>query len=264
MNDRRTIAGADSTATTASGVGDDPETNGDPEEGATTVGEAVRDVGPVRRYDLQVHTDASPCSRATPAEIATAAIRAGLSGIAITNHDTLDGVEAVREAIADLGADLEVIPGVEVTTTQGHLLALGVREAPPRDDPVPVIEDVHDQGGVAVLSHPFDRLRQVYDRELEAIAAVVDGVETRNSRCVRRRYNGESAAFAARNGLAQTGGSDAHFPMEVGRAATACRGDVLTAIRAGETRAIGRGGYLSGHVATKLHQLLGYTARVTG
>jgi predicted metal-dependent phosphoesterase TrpH len=108
-----------------------------------------------------------------------------------------------------------------------------------------------------VLSHPFDRLRQVYDRDLEAIAAAIDGIETRNSRCVRPRYNADAEAFAARHGLTMTGGSDGHFPREVGRAVTACRGDVLDAIRAGETRAVGRGGYLSGHVATKVHQVRG-------
>ena len=214
----------------------------------------------IRRYDLQVHTDASPCSAASPAEIAVAAVETGLDGIAITNHDTTAGVSEVRHAIAGLDGEIDVISGVEVTTTQGHLLALGVHEPPPQADPRTVIEDVHDQGGVAVLSHPFDRLRQVYDRDLEDIAATVDGVETCNSRCVRPRYNADSKRFAARYGLAQTGGSDAHFPREVGRAVTECRGEVLDAIRAGETRSVGRGGYLSGHIATKLHQF----ARVIG
>ena len=239
-----------------------------------------RDSTATRRYDLQVHTDASPCSAATPAEIAVAAVEAGLDGIAITNHDTTEGVQQVRHAASGLDGDLDVIPGVEVTTTQGHLLALGVEKAPPQADPLAVIENVHEQGDVAVLSHPFDRLRQVYDRDLEAIAAAVDGIEVRNSRCVRRRYNEAASAFAARHGLAETGGSDAHFPREVGRAVTEYdakieagfeaeagtetevraegghedgRG-VLDAIRAGETRGVGRGSYLSGHVATKLHQ----------
>ena len=219
---------------------------------------AERSQGPTRRYDLQVHTDASPCSAATPAEIAVAAIETGLDGIAITNHDTTEGVREVRHAVSGLGTELDVISGVEVTTTQGHLLALGVREAPPRADPLTVVEDVHDQGGIAVLSHPFDRLRQVYDRDLEAIAVAVDGVETRNSRCVRPRYNDEAKAFAARYGLTETGGSDAHFPREVGRASTEFEdrdgSGVLDAIREGRTRSVGRGGYLSGHVATKLHQ----------
>ena len=211
----------------------------------------------VRRYDLQVHTDASPCSAATPVRIAHAASEANLDGIAITNHDTTEGVRAVRQAASGLRDGIDVISGVEVTTTQGHLLALGIENEPPQADPLAVVENIHEQGGLAVLSHPFDRLRQVYDRNLEGIAAAVDGIETRNSRCVRPRYNADAAAFAARHDLAETGGSDGHFPREVGRAATACRGDVLDAIRAGETRAVGRGGYLSGHVATKLHQARG-------
>jgi predicted metal-dependent phosphoesterase TrpH len=232
------------------------------DEGATDVDATDGNgTGPIRRYDLQVHTDASPCSAASPATIAHAASEAGLDGIAITNHDTTEGVREVRHAVSGLDAGatsgIDVIAGVEVTTTQGHLLALDVSEAPPQADPLTAIENVHEQGGLAVLSHPFDRLRQVYDRDLEEIATVVDGIETRNSRCVRPRYNADSRAFAARFELTETGGSDAHFPREVGRAATECHGDVLEAIRAGETRAVGRGGYLSGHVATKLDQFRG-------
>ncbi|PSP73981.1 histidinol-phosphatase [Halobacteriales archaeon QS_3_64_16] len=210
-----------------------------------------------RRYDLQVHTDASPCSAATPAQVARAASEANLDGIAITNHDTTEGIREVRRAASGLSEGIDVISGVEVTTTQGHLLALNVAKPPPQADPLTVIENIHEQGGLAVLSHPFDRFRQVYDRDLEAIAAAIDGIETRNSRCVRPRYNRAAEAFAARHGLAETGGSDGHFPREVGRAATECRGDVLDSIRAGETRVVGRGGYLSGHVATKVHQVRG-------
>lgn len=207
----------------------------------------------VRRYDLQVHTDASACSRAHPKAVVEAAVAADLDGIAVTNHDTLDGYAEVRAAAPD---DLTVIPGVEVTTDEGHLLALGVREAPPPGDPLSVVERVHDRSGVAVLSHPFDRLRDSYAGDLADLAAAVDGVEGCNSRCVLPTDNRRAGAFADEHGLAVTGGSDAHFPMEVGRAYTTCEGPVLEAIRAGETSTAGRGGYLSGHVATKVHQLL--------
>lgn len=206
------------------------------------------------KVDLQVHTTASPCSRASPDEIASAAVSAGLDGIAVTDHDTMAGVAGVRAAAPDA---LTVIPGVEVTTSQGHLLALGVDSTPARGDPLSVIDDVHGQGGVAVLSHPFDALREHFDADLEAIAAAVDAVEAVNSRCVRPRYNDRSRAFAAAHDLPIVGGSDAHFPMEVGRAYTRCEGQPLQAVRDGETRAVGRGGYLSGHVATKLHQYAG-------
>lgn len=206
-----------------------------------------------RRYDLQVHTDASPCSSMPPERVAVAAADAGLDGIAVTDHDTLANVEAVRDAAP---ADLDMISAVEVTTTEGHLLALDVAEAPPQTDPLTVVDHVHEQGGVAVLSHPFDTLRQYYETDLDALADAVDGVEAVNSRCVRHRFNERAAAFAAAHNLAATGGSDAHCPMEVGRAYTRVEGDgsLAEAVRDGRVRPGGRGRYLSGHVATKLHQ----------
>jgi predicted metal-dependent phosphoesterase TrpH len=204
------------------------------------------------RYDLQVHTDASPCSSTPPEEVVEAALEAELDGIAITDHDTMQNVSVVAEHAP---SRLEVIPAVEVTTTQGHLLALGVEEPPsPDTDPLTAIVDTHRQGGVAVLSHPFDSLRQRYTNDLDAIADAVDGVEVINSRCVRERFNREASEFAERYEVAKTGGSDAHFPHEIGRAVTNCQGPVLDAIREGATVPDGRGRYLSGHVFTKINQ----------
>lgn len=207
-----------------------------------------------RRYDLQVHTAASPCSGASPVEVVEAALGAGLDGIAITNHDTLADVDAVRSAAPP---QLRVVSGVEVTTTQGHLLALGVDAVPERGDPLDVIDEVHDAGGVAVLSHPFDRLREFYDADLADIAAAVDGVEVTNSRVLRPKYNHLADGYAGEFDLARTAGSDAHFPMEVGRACTVCEGPLLESIRQGDTEVEGRGGYVSGHVATKIHEFVG-------
>lgn len=216
-----------------------------------------------RTYDLQVHTDASPCSNASPEAVASTAVERGLDGIAVTNHDTLAGVNAVRAAAPP---ELTVISGVEVTTNQGHLLALGVDEPPAPDDPVAVIDRVHERGGVAILSHPFDRLRQQYDTDLDAIADAVDAVEGCNSRCLLSRDNDRARTFARVHGLPTTGGSDAHFPMEIGRAYTVIDGDrplldVLGDQPSTEIDSRGHGGYLSGHIATKTHQLRESIAR---
>lgn len=207
----------------------------------------------MNRYDLQVHTNASPCSRATPQDIVDAALKAKLDGIAVTDHDTIDGYKEVNALAPE---QLTVIPGVEVTTTQGHILALDVSESPPQADPITVIDAIHEQEGLAVLSHPFDALRESYTEKLEEIAASVDGVEVMNSRCLFGRYNREARSFAETHDIAITGGSDAHFPMEVGRAYTTCDTPVLDAIRNGTTRVGGRGGYLSGHIATKINNAL--------
>jgi predicted metal-dependent phosphoesterase TrpH len=204
------------------------------------------------RYDLQVHTDASPCSNTAPSAVVTAAVEAGLDGIAITDHDTVQNVAAVERAAP---ASLDVISGVEVTTTQGHLLALGVEVPPPQVSALDVIEWVHDHGGVTILSHPFDTLRQFYTENLREIAEFVDAVEGVNSRCVFPQFNRRAQSFAVAHELPTTGGSDAHFPREVGRAYTECEADVLDAVRTGDVRACGRGGYLSGHMATKMYQI---------
>ncbi|MFC4987387.1 PHP domain-containing protein [Saliphagus infecundisoli] len=216
----------------------------------------------IRRFDLQVHTNASPCSSTPPERVVAAAVDAGLDGIAITDHDTVANVKAVREAAPDA---LDVISAVEVTTTEGHLLALDIAEPPPQADPLTVVDHVHDQGGAAVLSHPFDSLRQYYQTDLKALADAIDGVETVNSRCIRRRFNERAAAFATAYDLPATGGSDAHFPIEVGRAYTTIEGDgsIVNAVRDGRTRPEGRGRYLSGHVATKLHQFRTASSHIT-
>jgi predicted metal-dependent phosphoesterase TrpH len=204
------------------------------------------------RYDLQVHTDASPCSGASPTAVVDAAASIGLDGVAITDHDTLAGVDAARAAAPD---GFTVVPGLEVTTTAGHVLALDVEMPPEPGDPLSVVEAIHDQDGVAVLAHPFDRLREHFAGDLAALAGVVDAVEAVNSRCLRRAYVRRARSFAAANDLPATGGSDAHFPMEVGRAYTVCAGDPAEAIRRGATRPGGRAQYLSGHAATKLHEV---------
>lgn len=209
----------------------------------------------MKKYDLQVHTDVSPCSRASPEDVVEASLEAGLDGIAITNHDTLEGFDAVNTLAP---ADLTVIPGVEVTTTQGHLLALNVNKAPPQDDPLTVIDAIHNQDGLAILSHPFDKLREYYTDNLAEIASLVDGVEVLNSRCLVPQYNQNARSFAEKHSLTITAGSDAHFPMEVGRAYTMCEEPILDVIREGTTQTGGRGGYLSGHVATKLNDALAY------
>ena len=209
----------------------------------------------MKKYDLQVHTDASPCSRASPEDTVEAALEAGLDGIAITNHDTLEGFDAVNTLAP---ANLTVISGVEVTTTQGHLLALNVNKAPPQRDPLTVIDSIHDQDGIAILSHPFDKFREYYTDNLAEIASLVDGVEVLNSRCLVPQYNQDARTFAEKNSLAITAGSDAHFPMEVGRAYTMCEEPILDAIREGTTETRGRGRYFSGHIATKLNDALGH------
>jgi predicted metal-dependent phosphoesterase TrpH len=133
---------------------------------------------------------------------------------------------------------------------------LDVNEVPPQAGPLTVIDHIHDQDGLAILSHPFDRFREHYTTELERIATRIDGVEVQNSRCLLPRFNRCAREFADEHDLAITGGSDAHFPMEVGRSTTLFDRSLRSAIEARATQTAGRGGYLSGHTATKLNDAL--------
>ncbi|WP_254546336.1 CehA/McbA family metallohydrolase [Halomarina pelagica] len=199
--------------------------------------------------DPHVHSAGSYDATGTVEEILTGASAAGLDALAVTDHDAIERSLRAVELAPSYG--LLALPGVEVSTADGHLLALGVDRRPPAGEPLArTVERVRERGGVAVVPHPFERLRH------GAPAAAIDdcdGVETYNA-CsllsVRRRA---ARRFAAERGHARIGGSDAHTPAMVGRAYTevlvetaAATPDevsadaVLDAIRRGATRVRGR------------------------
>ncbi|QSX00187.2 PHP domain-containing protein [Haloterrigena alkaliphila] len=201
------------------------------------------------RIDPHVHTAASFDGTTTPAELVDAARRAGLDGIAVTDHDTIDGAREVARLAPD---DLLVVVGCEVSTADGHLLALGVDAAPDPGRPLAeTARAVRDAGGVAVVAHPFQRSR--HGARAAAIEDV-DGVEVYNAHAVTNVRNRQAARFATRHGYTRFGGSDAHRSSNVGRAATDVRlpadavpsstaapavETVLEAMRAGRTEAVG-------------------------
>ncbi|MCZ2341501.1 MAG: PHP domain-containing protein [Bacteroidales bacterium] len=81
--------------------------------------------------DLHTHTTASD-GDATPSQLVQAASRAKLRALAITDHDTLAGVEPARQATQGLSSHrLTIIPGVEISASfagrEIHILGLFVR-----------------------------------------------------------------------------------------------------------------------------------------
>ncbi|KTG09449.1 hypothetical protein AUR64_16870 [Haloprofundus marisrubri] len=125
--------------------------------------------------DPHVHSEAS-YDAADPVElILEQAAEIGLDAVVITDHDTIE--ESLRAAELAPLYGLVGIPGVEVSTAEGHLLAIGVEEMPPKRRPYgETIEWVHDHGGVAIVPHPFQRSRHgVRKRVLDAL--VVDESE---------------------------------------------------------------------------------------
>lgn len=192
------------------------------------------------RLDLHNHTRYSPDSRVDPRELVARAKRLGLDGLAITDHNAVGGI---AEAVSAAGADFLILPGLEVSTRDGHVLAYGVRELVPRDLTVAdTVERIVALGGVAVAAHPF---RFWSGLGADALGqARFPAYETMNARTLRRG-NVRARERAAVLRLGQTGGSDSHFAEEIGRAVTrldegpARVDNVLQAIGQGHTAAEG-------------------------
>jgi predicted metal-dependent phosphoesterase TrpH len=178
--------------------------------------------------DLHCHTSASFDCLAKPESVVKAAAKRGLTHLAITDHDRIDGALRARDLAPE---GLTVIVGEEVKTADGDLIALFLESAvPPGLSARETIEAVREQGGLVGIPHPFDRFRgsMLNDPKLEAIGRLVDWVEAHNARIVGGSGNARAAAFAAELGLPGVAASDAHSALEVGVAYNAVEGDPST------------------------------------
>jgi predicted metal-dependent phosphoesterase TrpH len=178
--------------------------------------------------DLHCHTSSSFDCLASPGSQVRAALNRGLTHLAITDHDRIEGALRARDAAPE---GLTVIVGEEVRTADGDLIALFLEHAVEPGRPArETIEEVRAQGGLVGIPHPFDRYRgsMLKDPRLEAMGPLVDWVEAHNARVVGGSGNEKAAAFARELGLPGVAVSDAHSTLEVGVAYTALDVDPST------------------------------------
>jgi len=200
----------------------------------------------VYEVELHTHSDRSHDGRDPVEKLLERAAAVGLDALAVTDHDTIEASRRAVELAPEYG--LLGIPGVEVTTAAGHVLALGVdREIPRGLSFGETLGRIHDAGGIAVVPHPYQELRQgVLGVISEADIVAADAIEVYNSRLLTGRANRQARRLAARRGLPITAGSDAHVSEMVGRAITLVDAEeltadaVLSAIREGRTEIRGR------------------------
>ncbi|HPA18186.1 MAG TPA: PHP domain-containing protein [Verrucomicrobiae bacterium] len=199
------------------------------------------------KLDLHVHSQFSADSVADPEEIVASAKKKGLQGIAITDHNTSECVDYYLERglmRAD-GQPVEgflIIPGQEITTSEGHLLALGVHLPYLKGiSPLEAIGIIHEKGGIAIPPHPYDQFRAgIREKILDGLE--IDAIEVFNAAATFRRYNRHAFEYALRRGLPMISASDAHHPSAVGTAFTILGTDDFSL--AGTLTAIKRGGEL--------------------
>jgi predicted metal-dependent phosphoesterase TrpH len=184
------------------------------------------------KADLHVHSTYSDGTATVPDVLARAAA-VGLDLIAITDHDTLRGALEARRLARDFGVD--VIVGEEVSTRDGHLLALFIeQELPPHRPATETIAAVHAQGGLCIAAHPYDwasaSLGQAYGSVFGASPTVdhpwhtwrVDALEVFNASLAwpRGACNRIALDVAQALNIATVGGSDAHSWATIGRGYT--------------------------------------------
>ncbi len=167
--------------------------------------------------DLHMHTDHSyDC--ATPVEVLLATAREeGLGAIAVTDHNEISGALEAREQAAAAG--VKVIVGEEVKTAeQGEVIGLFIEERIPRGLTLAeTVAEIHRQGGLVYVPHPFDRMHSVPDYEhLMGILEDVDAIEVFNPRVAIPAFNEEADRFAAKYRIPAGAGSDSHVPQGLG------------------------------------------------
>ena len=183
--------------------------------------------------DLHTHSAASFDSLSDPQKMMAKAVRLGLTHLAITDHERIDGAQAAAEAAPP---GLQVIVGEEIKSRDGDIIGLFLQEAvPPGLSAAETAGAIRDQGGLVGLPHPFDSFRSSggseageAEQKLEALAAIIDYVEIHNARAYRDA-NPLAGAFARRHGLPGTASSDAHSIIELGVASTVLPGPFSTA-----------------------------------
>jgi predicted metal-dependent phosphoesterase TrpH len=192
--------------------------------------------------DPHIHSNYSDDSRMTPKEIIERSRKIGLDAIAIADHNSIKGsIEGIKESKGM--EDIILIPAMEISTIKGHIVALGIQEeVKSKMSPEETIEQIREQGGIAVIPHPFVRYREGlcdYVKNLD-----IDAIETLNSRYIFGYSNWKAKKLAEEKEIPQIGSSDAHFLGAIGSCLTEVEADfsvdsILKGILSGKTRVFG-------------------------
>ena len=192
--------------------------------------------------DLHVHTNFSKDGESSVEDILRQAEAVGLDAIAITDHDCVDGAKQALKC----KTSVLVIPGIEVSTMQGHLLVLGVTEVIPAGlDVRETVRIAKTMGALVILPHPYHVWRHGVARRIRTAMNIVDAVEAFNSRYIVGSANRKAGRIAGRLEKPCVGGSDAHNARFVGFGRTFVEAEpemqaIFTAIREGRVSCGGR------------------------
>jgi hypothetical protein len=160
----------------------------------------------------------------------------GLDGVAVTEHNQFTPLKCYGVII---------VPGLEVSSAEGHIIALGVRQLVPKGlTAAETIHRIHEQDAIAIIPHPYDPVCECV--KISRLTSKPDAVETRNADALSFMVSNYFARRDARKfNLPEVGGSDSHIPQSIGDCYTVIDSpsssveDILSAIRAGRVHAEG-------------------------
>ncbi|MGB8780661.1 MAG: CehA/McbA family metallohydrolase [Candidatus Bathyarchaeia archaeon] len=166
------------------------------------------------KIDLHVHTIYSVDSLITPKEVAYYAKKRGVDGVAVTDHDRLDSALRMSKE-----KDFLILPGMEITSSDGHILALNIQDPVARGlTAEETVDRIHNAGGITIACHPGAMFKGSLGNHT---TSMFDAVEVINSSAIPFRHSvkrGEQ--IASRLKIARVAGSDAHYGPEIGCAYT--------------------------------------------
>jgi predicted metal-dependent phosphoesterase TrpH len=175
----------------------------------------------------------------TPEEMVAHAKKIGLGAIAITDHDEIKGIAQAKKLAKKYG--IIVIPGEEINSCIGHILAIGIEEfIKPGMTVDETIDAIHSQGGIAIGVHPFD----IKNAGIGELAKKTDAIEIFNALNMERVTNRRAKKFAELHKMPQVAGSDAHWTEMVGYGVNEIDADdadsIIRAVRKGDAKVRGR------------------------
>lgn len=192
------------------------------------------------RIDLHVHSMYSVDSTIRPEQLPLYARKRGLDGVAVTDHDRLDSALKISRE-----SNFLILPGMEVTSLDGHIVGLNLKESVPKGlTAEETVDRIHDAGGIAIACHPSAFFKGSLG---ECATSRFDAIEVINSSAIPFRYSvRHSEELASRLGISRVAGSDAHYGPEIGCAYTAVKAelvaqDIVSAIKKGMCQPFGKG-----------------------
>ncbi|MBN2101758.1 MAG: PHP domain-containing protein [Candidatus Aenigmarchaeota archaeon] len=214
------------------------------------------------KCDFHIHTRYSPDSNLSPDLIIKTAIKKKLDVIGVVDHDIFKGGPETKKLAAKIAPSMVVIPGEEIKTLSGEIIAFGIQNTIPRKLTLrKTIEEAKKQNAFIVVPHPFEKIRQGLGNAILGIKDDIDAVEAFNSRCFLGSFNKKALKFATENNIPVIAGSDSHFDYEIGSGYTYVDAEpdensVLDAIKKGRTEIGGKITGLKPHFRTFIQKRL--------